>query len=925
MKRKLEKILICILIFFVLNNFFISSFSGNMFCTYASTGEEVETEINGILSTVVGLLTWPIRIVALAAGLALDKLLAGVAYIEDSKGATLSTSADITPFDILFNKCSLLKINFFSSDGIKSDSILYKFRSSIAVWYYAMRTLASAILLVILIYVGIRMALSTVSADKKASYKKMLVDWVVSLVIIFLLQYIMLFVMYVNDAIVSVIESFGGSTSIDIAKSIDNLATQALESNVQAIAATIIYCMLVFQTFALFISYFNRMLKLAFLTIISPLITLTYSIDKMGDGKAQALNTWLKEYIFTILIQPFHCIIYMTFINVAFELLNKSSSGTMEALATSIIAILCINFIKEAEKIVRKIFAFQDDSQNTSLSAGMAVAAVAASKSKNIGKNTRKAVNGMKNFKSNVGNSLNSAKVDAIAIGRVLRGNNKDESGNRKSVSEIKSDVRTEINNKKAEKEENKRYGVRSSDPDVQKAIEERANALEQSTGMTRKEALSQARLSVAKENRKAKKQDNFAKKHPTITSARGKIKAVKEIAQQSEVLKQLGGLANTTIAAGMGLALGSGIYGLNGKITESALAGIAMGKGTSEFLTHSNKTLRNDTNDRLNSLGVTGKADAAQKINEIIANSDKYEGTDELNKIMKELEKALTNAGLDKNKKNQLKKTIENKIANNPSADISSIIAESLKANGIEGANKTPELEKVTEKLAGFTQEKAIYNDIKQAGDIGIAPDTFVADIIKSYNGTGNSSNVTLDSEFLDDAVEITQSESNKDEIFRAPDDNVVEEFVNSKNERDLDVFYKECDRRYNRAHDAAEKATEEALKKELIAEMNQILAAKAKVQDIALDREISRIKGEYQEALDKANDATTREAKRAVDKELKNLQQQYDKYIAEAQEHLNRADMEGTKSALEINLQKADLETERNNIKTTRENLRR
>ena len=32
--------------------------------------------------------------------------------------------------------------------------------------------------------------------------------------------------------------------------------------------------------------------------MISPLISITYSIDKIGDGKSQALNTWLKEFIY---------------------------------------------------------------------------------------------------------------------------------------------------------------------------------------------------------------------------------------------------------------------------------------------------------------------------------------------------------------------------------------------------------------------------------------------------------------------------------------------------------------------------------------------------------------------------------------------------------------------------------------------------
>ena len=43
------------------------------------------------------------------------------------------------------------------------------------------------------LYVGIRMAISSV-AEEKAKYKKMLVDWVVSLGLLFVLHYIMVFV-----------------------------------------------------------------------------------------------------------------------------------------------------------------------------------------------------------------------------------------------------------------------------------------------------------------------------------------------------------------------------------------------------------------------------------------------------------------------------------------------------------------------------------------------------------------------------------------------------------------------------------------------------------------------------------------------------------------------------------------------------------
>jgi hypothetical protein len=117
------------------------------------------------------------------------------------------------------------------------------------------------------------------------------------------------------------------------------------------------------------------MIKIAFLIIISPLISITYSIDKIGDGKSQALDTWLKEFVYTVLMQPFHCIIYMVFINTAFELLIADGNpGWEHNVASAVVAILCVKFTKDAEKIVRKIFNFKDENNGTSLAAGTGAA-----------------------------------------------------------------------------------------------------------------------------------------------------------------------------------------------------------------------------------------------------------------------------------------------------------------------------------------------------------------------------------------------------------------------------------------------------------------------------------------------------------------------------------------------------------------------
>ncbi len=112
----------------------------------------------------------------------------------------------------------------------------------------------------------------------------------------------------------------------------------------------------------------------------------------------------VKEYIYTILIQPFHCIIYFTFISVAFSLVSIPDSGDIgySQLAAGLLALLCLKFINDGEKVVRKIFGFQDDNSKTSMAAG-AVLGVAAIKNANkMAKSVKTGVATGKTFASKV-------------------------------------------------------------------------------------------------------------------------------------------------------------------------------------------------------------------------------------------------------------------------------------------------------------------------------------------------------------------------------------------------------------------------------------------------------------------------------------------------------------------------------------------
>ena len=440
MKKIMSKILIILILFVMM---FEIVFSSNVSHALTITADQINT-ITNLAGGLVSIIYWPKRIMIVGLSFVINIVTANMASSTGVNYGNADILNVITPFDIFFNKYKLLDINFFDIEGAPALSVTRTMRLTISGWYYVMRTIAAAILLCILIYVGIRMALSTIAEDK-AKYKKMLFDWVVSLALIFVLHYIAIFIIYGNNAIVNVLHSLmdsmaeataaPGEEPIEdaISQIIVNIGMQGIIGvGIPSMAAVLVFVFIIFQTIAFLIAYLNRMIKIGFLIMISPLISITYSIDKMGDGKAQALGNWLREFLFTILIQPFHCLMYIAFVRTAFTLITsngnilsiKSFADGIELLTSSdynqlvngVLAILCLKFINDGEKIVRKIFGFQDDNSLTSMAAGMAVGMMAVKNAKKMGASARKGINMAKGGASRLSQAISSDAAKKIPV-----------------------------------------------------------------------------------------------------------------------------------------------------------------------------------------------------------------------------------------------------------------------------------------------------------------------------------------------------------------------------------------------------------------------------------------------------------------------------------------------------------------------------
>ncbi|MBQ7409996.1 MAG: hypothetical protein IJW20_01265 [Clostridia bacterium] len=264
---------------------------------------------------------------------------------------------------IVFNRIALFNINYFDTEDtynvgeleVTSNASNIAIKEGITTVYYMCRLLATIILLLVLIYIGIRMALSTVASDQ-AKYKKMLMSWIESLIYVFVMAYIMVLIIEFGELLTGIFYDIRcqlldaqTGTAKDLFE--DTIRSKTLDlvfsfEGLQLVIWSIVYWVLLFTEMKFFWLYLKRLLMIGLLIIISPLITVTYSIDKVGDGKAQVFSSWLKEFIVNVLIQPLHALLYLIFVFTANSIATYSP----------IVAVALLMVVGSAERMVKVVF-----------------------------------------------------------------------------------------------------------------------------------------------------------------------------------------------------------------------------------------------------------------------------------------------------------------------------------------------------------------------------------------------------------------------------------------------------------------------------------------------------------------------------------------------------------------------------------------
>lgn len=299
---------------------------------------------------------------------------------------TNSAVKRITIQDIIFNKYAIFDINFFDSatnnksqkriSSDTSEDFQQGMTDGARMWYGTFRKLAIVLSLLVLIYIGLRMGLSTVG-EEQGKYKKMLISWFQGFAIIFFIHYIVIFALWISNTLMQIVPEpttnleeyilFGDeeeeknnsennnnqNSNNDGEEEENKQKYKGLENLIfdgakgwNLVWYCIMYIIFVYFQLKFAVKYLYRVINVYFLMVIGPIITMMFSIDKVKDGSAQTFEKWIKELMVNIFIQPIHAILYVIFI---------ASAGEIAKVAP-LLAIIFFAGISRGEKIVKDIF-----------------------------------------------------------------------------------------------------------------------------------------------------------------------------------------------------------------------------------------------------------------------------------------------------------------------------------------------------------------------------------------------------------------------------------------------------------------------------------------------------------------------------------------------------------------------------------------
>lgn len=303
-----------------------------------------------------------------------------------------------SPDNIIFNRIAILDVNFFNPNpnsligmaGSESNLLIPQI-------YNSFHAIAVSLFVIAAMLVGIKMALSTAAADK-ASAKKAMINWIIGILVLFLMRLIIAAIFELNEYVVwKVAEAsntgitfyidtslkakdlfnFLGSPLTTIIKGIGAIGTflatgtsevalpgyngMLLMFAYNAVCGDILAAILLFvllgQTITLFVAYARRLMYTIILGLCAPLVVAIDTINKSTKGQSTILSNWFKEFTGTVFVQSFHAVLMLVTLHILSALVaDENASSTFVGIA----AIVLTSGLVKFEKLYKQIFGMSE-------------------------------------------------------------------------------------------------------------------------------------------------------------------------------------------------------------------------------------------------------------------------------------------------------------------------------------------------------------------------------------------------------------------------------------------------------------------------------------------------------------------------------------------------------------------------------------
>jgi len=432
---------------------------------------------------------------------------------------------------IIFNTNPAFKLSFF--DEKTSGSVVDSIQGYIGAVYNGFRYLVTAVYIVVLVYLGVRMILSSVGRQK-AHYKEMFKYWLIGLLLIFSFHWVMAGIIWLSNEFVDILA--GVSTELlsisasDVPGAVKTAAggfEKASKTPITLYLLTVIaegsdfpvfgqmlggiLVLVVFgATLVIMFTYLKRLFTIALLILLFPFVALSYVFDKMGDRKSQTLNHWTKEFTINVMMQPIHALL-LVLISVIYStgVANTDSILYGFTIGGAILAPLTLFLIPVGEKLLKQLFQISSSGigpASTGLGGQMAKAGLGLRGMKELGSTVGKMGKGIManhNLKKqyNPGANLRAAGKEAYntALGSITNPTKADKIAARKAQKNAQKNYKNSDSYKAYKRELKEKTGMNSAAGANAKAVATIAGmALGAGTAITSSETLSQLAGGIA-------------------------------------------------------------------------------------------------------------------------------------------------------------------------------------------------------------------------------------------------------------------------------------------------------------------------------------------------------------------------------------------------------------------------------------------